>query len=204
MSSATAEALSASNGPYPRNAAFDPVAGNPYYLYGTLAALDSAKEWYYDSAAGTLYLNAPGGTNPNNQAVEVRKRQYGFDLGAQSNIRIKGFQLKAANIKIDGNFNQIDRCQILYPTAFSNPGSPAQNYPTPGGGVEISGQHNVVSNSEIGCSWTNGVMLRGANNTIVNNVIHDVDWLGADSAFVNSYNSGNNSITNNTMYNAGP
>ena len=45
--------------------------------------------------------------------------------------------------------------------------------------------------------------LDGPNNTVTNNVIHDVDWSGVDGAFVDTSNSANNTITNNTMYNAG-
>ena len=42
------------------------------------------------------------------------------------------------------------------------------------------------------------------NNTVSNNVIHDVDWAGDDRAFVNTSQSGGyNTITGNTMYNAG-
>jgi hypothetical protein len=188
---------------YPRLAVYDPAAGNPYYLYGVLGALDAAKEWHYDSAAGKLYLNAPGGTNPNSQAVEVRTRQYGFDLGSRSNIHISGFRLQAASIKIGGNFNTVDNCQILHPRAFSDPVGLAANAPL-GGGVEITGQNNTVRNSEIAYSWGDGVTLKGSGNTVSNNIIHDVGWLATNSGFVNAYHSGgNNTIANNTMYNGG-
>ena len=49
-----------------------PTAGNPYYLYGSLAALDAPKEWYYNASASKLYLQAPGSVNPSGQTVEVR------------------------------------------------------------------------------------------------------------------------------------
>ena len=44
--------------------AYDPMAGNPYYLYTSFAALNAPKEWYYNAAAGQLYLYAPGGAHP--------------------------------------------------------------------------------------------------------------------------------------------
>lgn len=187
---------------YPRSSGYDARAGNSYYLYGSLNALDAVKEWYYDSSTAKLYLNGPGGTNPSNQNIEVRSRQYGFDLGVQSNINIKGFQLQAASIKIEGNSNTVDNCQILYPRAVEDP--TGSIFTVHGGGVEISGQYNTVRNSEIGYSFGDGVTLLGSHNTVTNNVIHDVNWLGSDCAAVTSYSSGGNqTITNNTMYNAG-
>lgn len=177
-----------------------PKAGNPYYLYGSLAALSASKQFYYDASAGKLYLNAPGGTNPNGQTVEVRQRQYGFDLGSQNYVNVKGFRLQAASIKIGGNYNTVDHCQILYPRAYEDP----VFTPIRGGGVEINGQYNTVRNSEIGYSWCDGVTLTNSHNTIDNNVIHDVNWLGTDSTIVNySHSGGHQTITNNTMYNCG-
>ena len=46
------------------NFTFTPTAGNPYYINGSLAALTVPKEYYYDSAASKLYLQAPGSANP--------------------------------------------------------------------------------------------------------------------------------------------
>ena len=92
-----------------------PGAGNRFYLYGSLAALDSPKEWYYNVSQAKLYLQAPNGLSPNGQNVEVRTRQNGFDLGSQSYVNLSGFKLQAATINVAGNHNLIDNCQILYP-----------------------------------------------------------------------------------------
>jgi hypothetical protein len=183
--------------------AYTPTAGNPYYLYRSLAALDAPKEWHYDSANSRLYLQAPGGANPNSQAIEIRKRQLGFDVGSQSYINVTGFRLQAAGVNIAGNHNTIDNVQILHPTPFVD----GDGYHPPAG-VQIDGNYNTVTHSEIGYSWGSGMMLRGANNTINNNIIHDVDWSGQFGGFVKiddqgANTGGNNSVTNNTMYNAG-
>lgn len=176
-----------------------PVAGNPYYLYGSLAALNAPREWHYDAPTSKLYLQAPGGANPGSQTVEVRKRQLGFDLGSQSYVNISGFALKAASINVAGNHNLIDNVQILYPTPFGDPNGYAGQ-----DGVVLSGQYNTISNSEIGFSWGDGVTLKGPNNTVTNNLIHDVNWSATASAGVNAVYAGSNStISNNTIYNAG-
>ena len=150
-----------------------PGAGNRFYLYGSLAAVDSPKEWYYNASASKLYLQAPNGLSPNGQNVEVRTRQYGFDLGSQSYVNISGFKLQAATINVAGNHNLINNCQILYPT----PSTDSQMYDRPPG-VLISGQYNTISHSEIGYSWGDGVTLNNSNNTVENNVIHDCNGAG--------------------------
>ena len=174
--------------------------GDPYYITGSLAALNAPKEWYY-GADSNLYLQAPNSVNPATLTVEARQRQYGFDFNNQSCVQLKGFCMKAANVKIDsaGNHNRIDNCQILYPTPYTEP-----THFTGASGVEIAGQYNTISNSEIAYSWGDGVTLKNSNNTVSNNVIHDVDWAGNEGGCVNtSQSGGNNTITGNTMYNSG-
>jgi hypothetical protein len=178
---------------------FYPVAGNHYYIGGTLAALNASKEWHYDSSHSTLYLQAPGNVNPSTLTVEARKRQVGFDLGSRSYVTVQGFSLKAATINVAGDHNTIDNCQILYPTSYTAPAGWQG-----ASGVLVSGQHNTITNSEIGYSWGDGVTITNTHNTVNNNIIHDVGWGGNEAAFVNTTGSnGLTAITNNTMYNAG-
>ena len=51
-----------------------PAAGDNYFLYNSLAALNAPGEWYQDSANSKLYLQALNGLSPNGQNVEVRNR----------------------------------------------------------------------------------------------------------------------------------
>ena len=171
--------------------------GNRFYLYGSRAAVDSAKEYYYDAANSKLYFNSS--VNPNTQTVEARKRELGFDLGAQSYVSISGFSLKAANVNVAGDHNTINNCQVLYPTAFtdSNPGWQHTS------GVTISGQYNALVNSEVAYSWGSGVSVSGSNNAIVNNLVHDVDWYANDSVAIDISGTNGNTVTSNTMYNTG-
>ena len=176
---------------------YNPTAGNPYYLYGSLAALTAPKETYYNGS--TLYLYAPNGANPNGQNVEVRTRDLGLSIASgASYVTVSGIQLKAANVTVAGNHNLIDNCQILYPTSFGNPAATGSKP-----GVQITGQYNTLRHSEIAYSWGDGVTLTNTNNTVQNNVIHDVNWAGDCSGFVNTNSVSNNTITNNTMYNSG-
>jgi hypothetical protein len=179
---------------------YPPTAGNQYYLYQSLNALNAPREWYYNASTSKLYLQAPGGVNPSTQTVEVRKRQDGFALGSQSHINVSGFRLLGAgvNIAAGGSFNTINNCQVLYPAPFQDPnawaGSPD--------GILIAGQHNTVSRSEIGYSWGSGVTVTGDDNTVDNNIIHDCGLSGNEKTLVNVTGQ-NTTVSNNTMYNAG-
>ena len=176
---------------------YNPTAGNPFYLYGSLAAVDAHKEYYYDASQSKLYFNSS--VNPNAQTVEVRKRALGFDLGSNSYINVSGFRLMAANINVAGNHNQINNCQVLYPTPFNDDHPGFDTTP----GLTISGQYNTLSNSEVAYSWGSGVTVSGSSNTVNNNLVHDVNWYGNDSAGIDISGTSNNSATNNTIYNAG-
>jgi hypothetical protein len=79
-----------------------PRARDTYYVFGSLLALDSAGEWFLDSATGKLYLWAPGSVDPSTLKIEVKQRDYGFNLGARSYVDIKGLCLFATSIRMAG------------------------------------------------------------------------------------------------------
>jgi hypothetical protein len=194
----TGQSLSFTQPAFLNNSNYLPKAGNRYYLYGSLAAMSGDRQFYYDSNESRLYLTAPGGANPGAAVVEARTRQYAFDLNTQSHVEISGIRMLAATVRVDGSNNLIDNSAILYASSFDGPqgwGSQA--------GVQIGGQHNRLSNSQIAYSWGHGVKLTGSFNTIENNVIHDIAWAGDEGAFVDTSAHGNNTIVNNTMHSAG-
>ncbi len=176
---------------------YSPTATNKYYLYGDRAALSGAQQWYQDPASGTLYIQTAG-ASPAGQQVEVRTRDTGMDFAGQSFVNVSGIRFMAANVLVSGNNNVVNNTQILYPVAFTGP----TNWNTVNG-VTVSGQNNTIRNSEIAYSWGEGVSLKNTNNTVDNNLIHDVDWGGSDSAPINTTDWGHNTITNNTIYNTG-
>ena len=62
-----------------------------YFLLGKLEALDISTEWYLDTQTQTLYLWTPEGDSPANHTVEVKVRDYAFELTGKDYIRIAGF-----------------------------------------------------------------------------------------------------------------
>lgn len=89
-------------------------SGGKYYLVGKLAALDSAKEWFYDSSTSQLYLWAPAGGSPTN--VFAKQRSYAFDLRGKTNVTVKGLKVFASTIITDSSSsgNTIDGIEGRY------------------------------------------------------------------------------------------
>jgi hypothetical protein len=177
-----------------------PRAGNAYYLFGKFQGLDSPGEWYRDSS-GRLYLWAPNSGNPNYLDVEVKHRQFAFDLSGDSNITLNGINIFAANIKTDGgsSYLVINNMRATY---ISQSTWLTKGWSEPGDdGIELNGSHDLLENSTISWSAGDGVYITGANSRVTNTVIHDVDYDQSDSAAIHNYGS-NVTIDHNLIYNA--
>ncbi|HSZ56970.1 MAG TPA: carbohydrate-binding protein [Tepidisphaeraceae bacterium] len=177
-----------------------PRAGNSYYLFGKLQGLDSPGEWYRDSS-GHLYLWAPNSANPNSLDIEVKHRDYAFDLSGDANITLNGINIFAATIKTDGGsshlvINNMRATYISQSTWLTKGWSEPNN-----DGIELNGSNSLLENSTIAWSAGDGVYISGGNSRVTNTVIHDVDYGQSDSAAIHNYGS-NVTIDHNLIYNA--
>jgi hypothetical protein len=179
-----------------------PVAGNSYFLSGKFQALDAPGEWYRD-ASGTLCLWDPASDNPAGHDIEVKHRQYGFDLSGVSNTTVQGINLFACTIHTDwaSTGTTINYVTAAYVTQFNNlwgsGWAPAGPY-----GVELNGANSIIENSTIAFSAGDGVYVNAPNVRVTHNVIHDVDASGTDAAGVRVFGAGA-MIDHNTIYNTG-
>ena len=175
-----------------------PEGGNPFYITGKLSLLSSPGEWYEDPS-GNLYLRAPNSGAP--AGVEVKHRQYGFDLNGKSNIVINGINLFACSItaqhssgiKINGIHDTYVSQFLIAPDGWHVPES---------SGINITGNDNSISNSVIADSAGDGVFMTGNGNSVSNCVIHDFAYQGFDNAAIRISGSGD-TISSNTIYNGG-
>lgn len=71
-----------------------------FFLFNSLALLDTEGEWFHDKPNNRLYVYAPGGANPAGQ-IEVKKRQFAFDLTGKSYISIKNIEIFGSTITTD-------------------------------------------------------------------------------------------------------
>ena len=184
-----------------------PEKGNKYFISGVLNALDTEKEWYYDETAQTLYFYAPGGVNPSTVPVDVRVRQFGFDLSNKAYIKMSGLTFFGANISFDNADNcELKDSKVVYVTSyfvadgFNRDGKLTLG--SSGLGVALGGTSNKIVNCEIAHSWGDGISIFGDGNTIENCLIHDVDWSATDSAPITTAGR-NHIIRHNTLRDAG-
>jgi len=178
-----------------------PRAKAHYFLSGTLAALDSPGEWYVDEAAHKIYLWAPTGGVPKD--VEAKRRVIGFNLSGKSYVVLRSLHLLGCTVKMDGSNNCVlDRLnsQYLYQSSLT------AGYDTPkqqNNGIDIRGNDNTISNSEIAYSSGSAVHINGADNKIVNNHIHDTNYCGGYSGPIFIATGFGTLIAHNTINDSG-
>jgi hypothetical protein len=177
-------------------------AGNPFYLTGTFKALNSAGEWYRDPTTGMLDIWMPNSDNPANHTVEAKARPYAFDLTGDAYITIHDVNIFASTIRSTTTSSHIvlDGINAKYISQFltvTMGWSPPAN-----AGIMLNGVDSVLENSTIAYSAGDGVFVDGPGSRVTNNIIHDVDTSGTDSAGVRVWASGV-TIDHNTIYNAG-
>ncbi len=177
---------------------YPPAEGSPWFVYGQSGVLDTHREWLQDDA-GTVHLVLDDG--PDVHELELRTRQWGFDLADRSNVELSGFDLFAASVRMGGSGNVLADSRVLFPGVFddASPWSHAD-------GVLVSGHDNTVTGCEITHTWGDGVSLDrwdAWDNVIDDNIITDVNWLAGGGAAVNSDHSPGNQITNNSIADTG-
>ncbi|NUR91548.1 MAG: right-handed parallel beta-helix repeat-containing protein [Nonomuraea sp.] len=179
-----------------------------YALSGKIGELASPGSWFYDAAGKRLYLYSDD--NPNAHRVEAKARQLAFDLTGASHTTVRGLDVFAATITtgtastgvlIDG----IRGRYLSHYTDITQGRTDCGSTVTRGvadTGIVLNGTGNQVVNSDLSLSAGNGIALRGQRNAALNNVIHDVDYLGTYAAGVAVQGNGQR-VLNNTIHRVG-
>ncbi|WP_299583869.1 hypothetical protein [uncultured Sunxiuqinia sp.] len=155
-------------------------AGNgSYYLSGKLEALDAPEEWFYDSIDEYLYLFTPKGDHPGKDDVEYKQRNYGFLVEKSDYLKIEGIHFFACTF----NFRECNNCTVNgCHLRFLNAARTLNELNIPSGPTictQMIGHHNTVCNSSLAYSPTFGLRMLGSYNVVENNLIYDVNWVGA-------------------------
>jgi hypothetical protein len=180
-----------------------PRAGDAYYLTGKFSALDAPGEWFYESSSQTLYLRPPGSDSPGLHTVEVKRRQYAFDLRGRSYVDVKDFNLAASTIISSSSSShlRLSGLDARYVSHFTLQPDPwGQQQKAHNSGIALLGTDSVIKDSRITYSAGNGVFLGGSRNRVENCVISDVDYNAGDEAGVYTLGPGHvvyrNTISN--------
>lgn len=171
-----------------------------YYLTGRLGALDAEKEWFYDGTK--LYLWAPGGGSPAN--VEVKQRNYAFDLSGKSNITIMNLRVFAASITTDSNSTDVtlEGLRAQYISHFVTVRDLASHRTE--SGLRLMGANSVIKNCIVEYSAGVGIALGGDGALATNNLVHDISYAGTYGCGIwPAPGRARQTITHNTIYRTG-
>jgi len=180
-----------------------------YYLSGKLGALDIPTEWFYDTTNQTLYLWTPDGKSPATHAVEVKVRDKAFEVNNLDEIHLIGFNFFATTFQFENTVHSVvDDCHLLFPT-YARELNDRRGGSTPT--TSMSGSHNTIRNTTLGYTPLSGLAMTGSDNTLENNLVHDVCWNGSLRYPAISMASGTKPgdewnptlIKGNTVYNIG-
>ncbi len=180
-----------------------------YFLYDSKNLLDAPREWWLDKASKTLYVITPDGSSPAEHRVEMKRRDYAFDLSESSYVTVRGLYVFGATITTDNvcgdgigggawlthnrgsvdipkvqdlapaHHVTIDQVMLKYISHFNGTHGNTNGQWLQSSGVILSGTDHVVSNCGIEYSAGNGISMYGHRHKAFNNVIHDVNYSAA-------------------------
>jgi len=154
--------------------ALTPRGNDLFFIFGSLGLLDAASEWFLDSTQGKVYLWAPSGSSPTASVVEVKRRDWAFDLSAVSYVEVAGFQVFGAAINMSGDHCLVQGVQMRYPTHTRETEGYNTSYVAPIN--TVGGSFNQWRDSVVSFSAGSGLNVSGNDSTVTNNVIHDASY----------------------------
>lgn len=189
--------------------------GSRYFLYNSLALLDAEGEWYLNESTQKLFLITPSKGDPAKHKVEIKRRDWAFDLDERSFITISDVDLFACSIttdraaggdgigvrgngstrypwrgRIDGVAGASDilltGLKAEYLTHFTDISGHFIQQWGQGSGIILSGSRLKIQDSVLRYSAGNGVTVLGSKNVVINNLIVDVNYSAVDCAGIST------------------
>jgi hypothetical protein len=151
-----------------------PRRGNHFYVFGKLELLDSPGEWWWDPAAQVLYVWTPDGASPEGR-VEAGSAPAALTLNGLSYVTVKGLSVRGGWLSLQSsNYCTIQNCHLWAPnwTRTANGYLP---WP-PLGGVDVSGNGNLVQGGSVRLAGRSGIHVDGNLNTVRQVTIEDSAW----------------------------
>ena len=185
------------------------------YFFGKKELLDSPGEWFYQGDNNNLFFWSPDSAVPT--SVEVKQRNYAFDLRDRSFISLHNLNLfantittsdRSQGIEINGiNAKYVSHHMTLppLPKAEKAPDSDSAIFLASHAhdtGIQLRGSNHILKNSVIEWSSGNGVLLEGNNHTVTNNIITSTNYMVSYAAPVR-INGRGHKITYNTISRSG-
>lgn len=180
----------------------DPASKGDFYLEGVKGALDYANEWWFDTNTKELFVQMPNGSVPVNGKVQMRKRNVAIDLNQRSFIEIRNLAVFGGSVMLKSNSNN-NKLYGISSFYGNHTQGIFKGFNAGKSSIEVNGTNNIVEKSEIAFSAATGVRLGGNQNKLINNYIHDFNYLGSYDAPLVARGGTDNKILRNTIFNAG-
>jgi hypothetical protein len=178
-----------------------PYGDGYFYLSGSRGLLDASGEWWRDVSNDKMLLIPPAGVSLSDPGtmIEAKRRDLGFDLDNRAYIYVVDLFFRGTSASLDGSENcRLTRLKFhdfdyregathhsLGPFYSSN-------------GLLISGEGNVVRDSEFARCTDGGVTILGEDNALINCYLHEVDYGGYDGGPIN-LGGRRNLVSHNTV-----
>jgi Domain of unknown function (DUF2341)/Protein of unknown function (DUF1565) len=170
------------------NNGYIPSKDTVFYLWNKSPQNFNNGEYFIEG--NQLKVKTFGGINPTTLTVEMKNREWAFNLAGKSHIIIRNLRIGGSSINtIQNNAHSlnagtgiiIDNVDAKYISHYRVlEGNPYIDG-TIDTGFNIKGSGNEVRNCRIQFSAGNGISLGGNNNKVINNLILDTNYAGSDS-----------------------
>jgi len=187
--------------------------GSRYYLFNSPDLLDAPGEWYLDERTQELFIFSTD--DPAKQRIEIKRRDWAFDLDERSHITIRDLDLFACSITTDraaggdgiayhadGESRYPWRGKVMgiasahdiilsglkasYLTHFTDISGHFFLQWGQGSGIILSGSNLTLKDSVLQYSAGNGVTVLGRGNRVLNNLIIDTNYAALECAAINT------------------
>lgn len=175
-----------------------------YILFGKLEALDAPGEWFQDDTH--LYFKPQKSMNIDEVFVEGKVRELAIHGKYLSHVEVSGLSFFGATVRFEKSSHMtLANSVFLFPTynRFLPPDTNGAKY------TQVSGTDNVIRGNYLRFGFLGGILSKGENNLIADNIVHDVSMLGnldyvgievVGEPFGTSIGS---TVSGNTVYNGG-
>ncbi|SHJ45880.1 T9SS type A sorting domain-containing protein [Pseudozobellia thermophila] len=184
-----------------------------FYLEGAKEALDYQNEWYYEESTQTLYVQLPNGKAPEDGQVKMRRRLETINLKDKQYIEIRNLAVFGGSINMEDsstwwgtNPNSLTTHNVLYGVT-SLYGNHTQGITdssrTNKANIHVQGSNNRIEKCEIAFNAGAGLVVRGNDHQIIDNYIHDCNFLGFYDAPLVVRGINHTLVKNNTVFRGG-
>lgn len=156
-----------------------------YIIDSSIKLLDAPREWFHKGEY--LFYRTASGEDANELDIEVRKREFAFDVRDRSHVVLSGMTFRGASVQTNENSNFI-KYQGNRFYGFDKDSV---------GRFHLGGSDNVFRDNEVSQTWGSALTIGQSRNQIINNYFHDIGY--SATARVLSMSGDEHFVSHNTV-----